>query len=103
MNPWESPALRKTAEARTPSSSSLEKLLPEKRKCLFISLLRIERSHLDRTAVPHIARCACRQFRCPQTSRLCKTRHCACKGRQSAGEARMHKHIKHSKREIKAD
>src|SRR3984893_2313548 len=45
MNPWESPALRKTAEARTPSSSSLEKLLPEKRKCLFISLLRIERSH----------------------------------------------------------
>jgi hypothetical protein len=55
MNPWESPALRKTAEARTPSSSSLEKLLPEKRKCLFISLLRIERSHLDRKAGPHIA------------------------------------------------
>src|SRR5713101_6740214 len=40
MNPWGSPALRKTAEARTPSSSNFEKVLPETRKCLFIRFTR---------------------------------------------------------------
>src|SRR6266852_3710712 len=54
MNPWGSPALRRTAEARTPSSSNLWKVLPETRKCLFIGLLRFERSHVDRKAVLHI-------------------------------------------------
>src|SRR5713226_362545 len=53
-NPCGSPALRSTAEARTPDSSNLRKLLPEKRKCLFIGLLRFERSHIDRKTILHI-------------------------------------------------
>src|ERR1700693_1197585 len=54
LKPWGSPALRRTAEARTPSSSNLRKVLPETRKCLFIGLLRFERSHVDGEAVLHI-------------------------------------------------
>src|SRR5271165_6395548 len=52
---WGSPALRSTAEAESPSSSIFAKLLPEKRKCLFIRLLRLERGHVDREAVFHIS------------------------------------------------
>src|ERR1700726_4930516 len=54
MNPWGSPALRRTAEARTPSSSNLTKVLPETRKCLFMRSLTFERSHVDGEAVLHI-------------------------------------------------
>src|ERR1700677_4504994 len=54
MKAWGSPALRRTAEARTPSSSNLRKVLPETRKCLFIGLLRFERSHVDGETVLHI-------------------------------------------------
>src|SRR5882724_1763376 len=54
MNPWERPALCRTAEARTPSSSNLRKVLPEKRKCLFIRLLRFKRSHVNGEAVFHV-------------------------------------------------
>src|SRR5712692_355505 len=53
-NPCGSPALRRTAEARTPNSSNLRKVLPEKRKCLFIGLFGFERSHVDGEAVLHI-------------------------------------------------
>src|SRR5438132_2341189 len=54
MAPWGSPALRRTAEARTPSSSNFRKVLPETRKCLFIGLLRLKRNHIDGEAVLHI-------------------------------------------------
>src|SRR2546427_13245546 len=54
MAPWGSPALRRTAEARTPNSSNLRKVLPETRKCLFIGLFGFERSHVDGEAVFHI-------------------------------------------------
>src|SRR2546428_12844643 len=40
-------------EAGTPSSSNLRKVLPETRKCLFIALLTLERSHVDTEAVLH--------------------------------------------------
>src|SRR5579864_6802431 len=54
MDPWGSPALRKTAEAGTPSSSNFEKVLPETLKCLFIGSLGFERCHVDGEAVLHI-------------------------------------------------
>src|SRR6266496_31548 len=54
ISSWASPALRRTAEARTPSSSNRRKVLPEKRKCLFIGLLGFERSHVNGEAVLHI-------------------------------------------------
>src|SRR5271166_4859281 len=49
-----SPALRRTAEAETPCSSNFENVLPEKRRCLFIRLLRFQRGHVDREPVLHI-------------------------------------------------
>src|SRR5260370_10514041 len=54
MNPWGSPALRRTAAAGTPSSSNLRNMLPETRKCLFIGSLGFERCHVNREAVLHV-------------------------------------------------
>src|ERR1039458_10250823 len=54
LYPWGSPALRRTIAALTPSSSNLRNVLPDTRKCLFIGLRTLERSHVDREAVLHI-------------------------------------------------
>src|SRR5271166_1109916 len=49
-----SPALRSTADTRTPASSNRRRRLPGTRKCLTIVLLSFQRSHVDGEAILHI-------------------------------------------------